>query len=152
MTDPSPILAVYGTLRRGEGNEALLAGATYLGTGRIDGRLFEMAASHERAYSYPALILGTAGHVVVELYGLAGAAMLAAVDALEAYDPTDEAGSEYVRCRAAVRHGPVDEAWVYVYNGPPSAMGERIDHGDWVAHRRALDATAAVDPSEPATD
>jgi gamma-glutamylcyclotransferase (GGCT)/AIG2-like uncharacterized protein YtfP len=31
--------------------------------------------------------------------------------------------------------GPVDEAWIYVYNGPPEAKGPPIPDGDWVAHR-----------------
>ena len=145
MTDPSPILAVYGTLRRGEVNDAFFASATYLGSGRITGRLFAMAASPERAYGYPALLGDEAGDVVVELYRLAGAAALAEIDALEAYDPADEPGSEYVRRWAAVRDGVVDGAWVYVYNGPRSALGERIPDGDWVAHRRRLMAPAALE-------
>ena len=149
MTDPSPILAVYGTLRRGEVNDALLETATSLGSGRITGRLFAMAASPERAYGYPSLIDDATGDVVVELYRLAGAAALAEVDALEAYDPADEAGSEYVRRWAAVRDGPVDGAWVYVYNGPRTGIGERIHDGDWVAHRRRL---MALDPLEGVTD
>jgi gamma-glutamylcyclotransferase (GGCT)/AIG2-like uncharacterized protein YtfP len=132
--DPGLVLAVYGTLRRGERNEAVLAGATLLGHGHVRGRLVSMARTADRAYPYPALVDGD-GDVRVEVYALADEAMLAAVDALEAFDPADEAASEYVRRAADVRDGPVGRAWVYVYNGPPDALGEAIDCGDWVGHR-----------------
>lgn len=149
MSERSPILAVYGTLRRGEANEQLLADATFLGTGCVDGRLFEMQRSDVRPYRYPSLISSSSGDVVVELYRLGGSATLAAVDALEAYDPADEPGSEYLRVWVAVRDGPVDWAWVYTYNGPSDAIGGSIDDGDWVAHRRRL---SAVDVLERTTD
>ena len=131
---PAPIaLAVYGTLRRGERNDQFLAGATFLGHGRIAGRLHLMASSDVRAYPYPALVAADDGEVVVELFLIPDAATLAAADDLERYDPADEAGSEYVRRAVPVRGGPVAEAWVYVYNGPHGAMGDRIGD-DWVTH------------------
>ena len=135
MTESTTALAVYGTLRRGEPNESFLAGARYLGVGRIAGRLREMPRTAERAYAYPSLILGDGGDVVIEVYDLPDPAMLAAADALEAFDPADVAGSEYVRRLVDVVDGPVATAWIYVYNGPPEAMGEPIPDGDWVAHR-----------------
>jgi gamma-glutamylcyclotransferase (GGCT)/AIG2-like uncharacterized protein YtfP len=129
------VLAVYGTLRRGEPNDSLLRGARYLGTGRIAGRMREMPRTAAREYAYPSLILDGSGEVFIELYELTNPAMLDAADALEAYDPADAAGSEYVRRLVPVIDGPVASAWVYVYNGPPNAMGEPIPDGDWVAHR-----------------
>jgi GntR family transcriptional regulator/MocR family aminotransferase len=135
--DEREVLAVYGTLRRGEHNAASLDGADQLGTGVVEGHLVEMARTAERAYPYPALISG-AGAVVVELYALRDRAMLAAADALEAFDPADEAGSEYVRRSVAVRDGPVERAWIYWYNGPRDALGDPIEGGDWVAHRMRL--------------
>jgi len=136
MTPPS-IIAVYGTLRRGEPNAALLAGARDLGVARVAGRLHEMPRTAERAYAYPALVLDGlegAGEVVVELYELGDPATLAVIDALEAFDPEDVAGSEYVRRLVDVLDGPVATAWIYEYNGPPEAMGDLIADGDWVAH------------------
>jgi gamma-glutamylcyclotransferase (GGCT)/AIG2-like uncharacterized protein YtfP len=135
MTEPPIVLGVYGTLRRGEPNEGLLAEARPLGRGVVDGRLFEMPLTGERAYPYPSLIHEGPGDVVVELYGLTGPEMLATLDELEAYDPADEAGSEYVRRLVAVRNGPVAQAWIYVFNGPLAAVGAEIADGDWVAHR-----------------
>jgi gamma-glutamylcyclotransferase (GGCT)/AIG2-like uncharacterized protein YtfP len=133
-------LAVYGTLRRGERNDSLLDGARYLGLGRIAGSMREMPRTAERAYAYPSLVLDDRGEVVIELYDLPDPAMLAAADALEAFDPADVAGSEYVRCLVDVTGGPAAKAWVYVYNGPPEAMGEPIPDGDWVAHRARAEA------------
>jgi gamma-glutamylcyclotransferase (GGCT)/AIG2-like uncharacterized protein YtfP len=133
--DPSPIvLAVYGTLRRGEWNAPLLDGASFLGSGRVTGLLREMGPSASRAYAYPSLVLAGGGTVVVELYELADSAALEAADVLEAYDPTDQAGSEYVRRAVEIVDGPVEWAWIYVYNGPPGEMGDVIVGGDWTAH------------------
>jgi gamma-glutamylcyclotransferase (GGCT)/AIG2-like uncharacterized protein YtfP len=136
MTRP-PIIAVYGTLRRGEPNAALLSGARDLGVARIVGRLHEMPRTAERAYAYPALVLDGVdgvGEVVVELYELEDPATLAVIDALEAFDPENVAGSEYVRRLVDVHGSPVATAWIYEYNGPPEAMGDLIADGDWVAH------------------
>ena len=136
MTEPPIVLAVYGTLRRGEPNDGLLADAEPLGPALVDGRLFEMPLSAERAYAYPSLVRDGPGDVVVELYRLADPAMLATLDELEAFDPADEAGSEYVRRLVDVRDGAVERAWVYVFNGPLATVGAAIDDGDWIAHRR----------------
>jgi gamma-glutamylcyclotransferase (GGCT)/AIG2-like uncharacterized protein YtfP len=124
-------VAVYGTLRRGERNAAFLDGATFLGFGRISGRIHVMPAGNARPYAYPALVVGDPGQSVrVELYAI-DRPTLARLDVLEAYDALDEAGSEYVRRRVAVVDGPVAEAWTYRYHGPESALGDVIETGDW---------------------
>ena len=132
----SEVIAVYGTLRRGDRNHHLLAGCAFLGSASVDGALYDVPTTPYRPYPYPALVTAEMGRVFVELYRLADPALIGTLDQLELYDPADEAGSQYLRRVVPVRGGPVPTAIVYVYAGPKSELGERIESGDWAAFVR----------------
>ena len=124
----------YGTLMTGFSRRHLLGDAHLEGEGRVRGSLYDFG-------EYPGVVLDDTGWVVGELYRVPDlAARLGRIDREEWYDPTDEAGSPYVRILARVHPGggPSLDAWLYVYNGLPG-RGFRIDSGDWRAHVGARD-------------
>src|SRR5262249_37140860 len=103
----------------------------------VAGRIVGLPRNAERPYAFPALLRTepsdepAGGGVVVEIYRLADPSALARLDVLEAYDPADEAGSEYLRRRLRVHDGPVGSAWTWVFAGAPPPAGEPIPDGDW---------------------
>lgn len=176
-----PLLAVYGTLRRGCRNHHLLVqgGARFAGVAHVAGQLVVVT---DGPYPYPGYVPdgavpdrnvpdrdgpdgavagrdGPAGPpgrataprplVEVELYRVSPALLAGPLDALEGYDPDDEAGSPYLRrlvplvvaAHPARPDGPGHagpplpdrppaEAWAYVYNRPVEGLAVLAD-GVW---------------------
>jgi gamma-glutamylcyclotransferase (GGCT)/AIG2-like uncharacterized protein YtfP len=116
---------VYGTLRSGERNHALLAGATRVGDTRT-----ESLYTLRDLGTHPALTAGGTTRVRGELWSCAGD-VLARLDAFESAD--DEYERRAVRLEGAARA----EAWFAPLR---AAAAPPIPSGDWSAH---LDARAA---------
>ena len=122
----------YGTLmagfdrRRRAGIDGKL---TYIGRGSIQASLFDLGL-------YPAAVPAAEAVVWGEVYDVAEAdAVLAALDEIEGYQPTDHDRSLYVRAQATVTlpDGGTAPAWVYFYNAPLGGA-QRIMSGDYLEH------------------
>jgi gamma-glutamylcyclotransferase (GGCT)/AIG2-like uncharacterized protein YtfP len=135
MTGTADYLFVYGTLRsaaRHPAHRLLAQGAERVGTGRLQGRLFEVAG-------YPGAVPSAdpAEEVIGEIYRLTDpAAVLAGLDDYEEAAERFPAPREYRRERAAVRleDGRKIKAWVYLYNRSTERL-KPIPGGDYCASR-----------------
>jgi gamma-glutamylcyclotransferase (GGCT)/AIG2-like uncharacterized protein YtfP len=135
----TPLLAVYGTLRRGYRNWPLIASAsTPVDGGTLPGRLLHIS-SPMRRYPYPGYVpsqptgaMPAAPRVVVEVVSINDVALWPQLDALERYDPDDVAGSEYKRVEALATSaaGRALHCWTYRYLGPDDGYDE-VPGGDW---------------------
>ena len=125
---------VYGTLRPGQENYALLRGFTVAEEPAQVANLDLFALAH-----YPMALSGS-GIVFGDLLFLAPAvypSLLRRLDALEGWVP-GQADSLYrrVRCRATTHARWRQAAWMYLGNRDYlGAEPTLIDHGDWVRYR-----------------
>ncbi len=115
----SIFIAVYGTLRAGEGNHCLVADARSNTPCTIPGRLMDTG------YGFPALVPDAAAVTVGELLEITREEF-ARVDRLEGYPHL------YTRRRLKVRleSGREKTAWVYVMKRLPK-RAVPIPSGDW---------------------
>jgi gamma-glutamylcyclotransferase (GGCT)/AIG2-like uncharacterized protein YtfP len=124
--DPSELVFVYGTLRRGGSNHFRMAGAEFISAGTIMGRMY-------RIDWYPGLVLDEAGgEISGEVYAVDGD-LLAALDAFEGVSASESEGSEYRRVQTTVvqQNSETLTAWVWEWRGVVSE-DRRISAGDWL--------------------
>lgn len=160
-------LVVYGSLMRGlpAAGDEIGAGPAEPGAGadlldrlgvgtklrrigpcRVAGELFDLGP-------YPALHRSTSGAASVcgELHAILDPSVLDVLDAFEGYEPSDLAGSDYLRECVVLQEPPGVRAWIYVYNRALGAAA-RVASGDWRRHlaERGLNAHVPDSPSRPA--
>ena len=122
----------YGTLMSGfkrPGRAGIDAKLTPQGRGWICATMFDLGI-------YPAAIPAPDGRVWGEVHRMIDAdAVLAALDELEGYRPSEPDASLYTRVETPVTFddGRVAAAWVYFYNAP-LGRAERIESGDYLEH------------------
>lgn len=133
------LIAVYGTLRRGErmdlSKEEFKYGVAFQGADRINGRLYHLGG-------YPGLKLLPEPHcwdatdpaVTIEVFRILDLSIVAIMDAYEGYIPEKPYKGLYDRCRVETERGRT--VWVYCYNHPVTE-DQRIDSGDWCRNREA---------------
>ena len=123
----------YGTLMtpfNRPGRTRVSADLVFKGRGSIRAALFDLGI-------YPAAIPTDDGsRVIGEVYELRNpAAVLAALDEIEGYHPSEPDRSLYTRSEATamLENGELQQAWVYFYNAP-LGRAQRIDSGDYLEH------------------
>ena len=129
------LVAVYGTLRKGQSNNAgtgLSENAEYLGSTTVKGVLFSLGG-------FPGLVQEYEGvepaAVVVDVYELKNDKIGRRLDSLEGYSPDREYNDFYTRMLVQDRAG--QDMHIYYYMGDVS-MRRLIESGDWVEHRNKM--------------
>ena len=122
----------YGTLMSGfkrAGRSRIDAKLTPQGRGWIHATLFDLGI-------YPAAIPAADSRVWGEVHRMTDAdGVLAALDEVEGYRPTQPDASLYTRVETPVtfEDGHVATAWAYFYNAPLGGA-QRIYSGDYLEH------------------
>ena len=123
---PGELVFVYGTLRRGGSNSFRMDGAEFVGSGKVEGRLYVISW-------YPGLVLESGSETVEGDVYRVGAGQLAALDEFEGISANEIEGAEYRRVMTEVKagNGDVFTAWSYEWKGPVEES-KRIPSGDWL--------------------
>lgn len=131
MTDK---IFVYGTLmsgfdrRRRAGIDTRMR---FVGRGWIAAALYDLGL-------FPAAVPAPDARAAGELYEVVDdPSVLAKLDEIEGYRPSEPDTSLYLRAEATVtlEDGTEETAWVYFYNAP-LGQGQLIESGDYLAHLR----------------
>jgi gamma-glutamylcyclotransferase (GGCT)/AIG2-like uncharacterized protein YtfP len=136
MTQASPYLFVYGTLRRAGGHPMahfLTARGRLVGSASVPGRLYDLG-------TYPGMVeaAGEGECVRGEVYELQDPeATLATLDRYEGCGPEDPPPRLYERALAVVTRDDGEQlsAWLYLYRGPLTGA-RHIPSGDYLPASR----------------
>lgn len=123
-------LAVYGTLRKGQGNHHCLNGATYIGTCRALGWTMVSLGGFPAVQETWDEDEEPIGSIVVEIYECPPD-VVARCNRLEGYDPDSSNNSFYDRTRAETELG---DAHIYTMHNILEDNYDRIESGDWVQY------------------
>lgn len=133
----SELVFFYGTLMtpfNRPGRQRVNSMLTFVGRGTIEAALFDLGI-------YPAAVPAHDGsRVWGEVYEMLDSpAVLAILDEIEGYRPSEPAQSLYTRVQADVtlEHEGVRPAWVYFYNAP-LGRAQRIESGDYLDHLNVI--------------
>jgi gamma-glutamylcyclotransferase (GGCT)/AIG2-like uncharacterized protein YtfP len=120
----TPLVAVYGTLKRGLRNHHWLQGADFVGEDTLTtATLYDLGP-------FPGAKRQPSRGVRVEVFRVT-APQMAGLDQLEGYDAADPSSGLYDRSIVATAYGP---AWLYLYN--PDVDGcPVIRQGGWPLRR-----------------
>lgn len=137
-------LFAYGTLRRGESNDIVLAAARHalpqperLGRARMAGRLLDFGG-------YPGMIVDhRAGPILGEVFRIVPA-MIPVLDEIEEVHPGRR--GLFMRCETVIELEDHRRLRCVYYPVDPELAGERpsIAGGDWVEHRAGRAGTIAA--------
>lgn len=150
------LVAVYGTLRRNQGNNIALKldeQGEYIETTVIEGTMFTLGG-------FPGVLTGGnhKGDVVVDVYYLPEEhrdQLLKRLDALEGYDPkaVNSPSNMYVRKVTTTKTGRM--VFYYEWNWEPPQTSRIVADGDWVAFKergyKNFEPVAPQEPMVPAT-
>jgi gamma-glutamylcyclotransferase (GGCT)/AIG2-like uncharacterized protein YtfP len=117
---------VYGTLRKGGSNHFRMAGARFLTTGTLAGRMY-------RIDWYPGIVLDESGDEIRgEVYEV-DPELLAALDVFEGVSAGAGEGCEYrrVQTRVVATDSRILTAWVWEWLGMTDES-QRLTDGDWL--------------------
>ena len=126
MDQSAQLVFIYGSLRRGGSNHFRMAGAEFIASGTITGRMY-------RIDWYPGLVLDEAGDEIHgEVYSV-GPELLSALDVFEGFSAGEIQGSEYRRVQTTVvqQDSSTLTAWVWEWLGLVDES-QRVSDGDWL--------------------
>lgn len=129
------LIAVYGTLRKGESNHHVLKDSPFIKTTRLKG--FVMYGAN----SFPAVIRGTKkDEITVEIYRVTDPAILKELDLLEGFDranPMDQ--NSLYTIQEIYLEGESEPIEMYTFDHHPAMVhqiGPQIKSGDWLKRNK----------------